>query len=59
MRLTSEAIADQWKRVGVVLELRPLEFGDVLYGHHEGEFSDVFVAMGGREQGSGYFRVCV
>ena len=25
-RLTSEAIADQWKRVGVVLELRPLEF---------------------------------
>jgi peptide/nickel transport system substrate-binding protein len=25
-RLTSAAIADQWKRVGVVLELRPLEF---------------------------------
>ncbi|MGA8409743.1 MAG: ABC transporter substrate-binding protein [Candidatus Acidiferrales bacterium] len=25
-RLLSEAIADQWKRVGVVLELRPLEF---------------------------------
>ncbi len=25
-RLTSEAIADQWKRVGVRLELRPLEF---------------------------------
>jgi peptide/nickel transport system substrate-binding protein len=25
-RLTSEAIADQWKRVGVKLELRPLEF---------------------------------
>jgi peptide/nickel transport system substrate-binding protein len=25
-RLTSEAIADQWKRVGVQLELRPLEF---------------------------------
>ena len=25
-RLTSEAIADQWKRVGVMLELRPLEF---------------------------------
>jgi peptide/nickel transport system substrate-binding protein len=25
-RLTSEAIADQWKRVGVDLELRPLEF---------------------------------
>lgn len=25
-RLTSEAIADQWKRVGVVLGLRPLEF---------------------------------
>jgi peptide/nickel transport system substrate-binding protein len=26
VRLTSEAIADQWKRVGVDLELRPLEF---------------------------------
>jgi peptide/nickel transport system substrate-binding protein len=26
VRLTSEAIADQWKRVGVLLELRPLEF---------------------------------
>src|SRR5277367_2064983 len=25
-RLTSAAIADQWKRVGVILELRPLEF---------------------------------
>jgi peptide/nickel transport system substrate-binding protein len=25
-RLTSAAIAEQWKRVGVVLELRPLEF---------------------------------
>lgn len=25
-RLMSEAIADQWKRVGVALELRPLEF---------------------------------
>jgi peptide/nickel transport system substrate-binding protein len=25
-RLTSEAIADQWKHVGVMLELRPLEF---------------------------------
>jgi len=25
-RLLSEAIADQWKRVGVALELRPLEF---------------------------------
>jgi peptide/nickel transport system substrate-binding protein len=25
-RLTSAALADQWKRVGVVLELRPLEF---------------------------------
>jgi len=25
-RLTSAAIADQWKRVGVLLELRPLEF---------------------------------
>jgi peptide/nickel transport system substrate-binding protein len=25
-RLLSEAIADQWKRVGVVLDLRPLEF---------------------------------
>jgi peptide/nickel transport system substrate-binding protein len=26
VRLMSEAIADQWKRVGVALELRPLEF---------------------------------
>src|ERR1700722_8921527 len=26
VRLMSEALADQWKRVGVVLELRPLEF---------------------------------
>jgi peptide/nickel transport system substrate-binding protein len=25
-RLLSEAIADQWKRVGVILDLRPLEF---------------------------------
>jgi peptide/nickel transport system substrate-binding protein len=27
VRLTSEAIAAQWRRVGVVLELRPLEYG--------------------------------
>jgi peptide/nickel transport system substrate-binding protein len=26
-RLMSEAIADQWKRVGVALQLRPMEFG--------------------------------
>jgi peptide/nickel transport system substrate-binding protein len=26
-RLVSEAIADQWKRVGVALQLRPMEFG--------------------------------
>ena len=35
-RLLSEAIADQWKRVGVVLELRPLEFAtfysDITHG---------------------------
>jgi peptide/nickel transport system substrate-binding protein len=35
-RLLSEAIADQWKRVGVALELRPLEFAtfysDITHG---------------------------
>ena len=35
-RLLSEALADQWKRVGVVVELRPLEFAtfysDVVHG---------------------------
>jgi peptide/nickel transport system substrate-binding protein len=35
-RLMSEAIADQWKRVGVALELRPLEFAtfysDITHG---------------------------
>ncbi|MGA7221691.1 MAG: ABC transporter substrate-binding protein [Candidatus Acidiferrales bacterium] len=35
-RLLSEAIADQWKRVGVILELRPLEFAtfysDITHG---------------------------
>ena len=35
-RLLSEALADQWKRVGVLLELRPLEFAtfysDITHG---------------------------
>ncbi len=35
-RLLSEAIADQWKRVGVILDLRPLEFltfySDITHG---------------------------
>jgi peptide/nickel transport system substrate-binding protein len=35
-RLLSEALADQWKRVGVVLDLRPLEFAtfysDITHG---------------------------
>ena len=35
-RLMSEAIADQWKRVGVALQLRPMEFAtfysDITHG---------------------------
>ena len=35
-RLLAEALADQWKRVGVALELRPLEFAtfysDITHG---------------------------
>ncbi len=37
-RLLSEAIADQWKRVGVVLELRPLEFATFFSDISRGSF---------------------
>jgi peptide/nickel transport system substrate-binding protein len=37
-RLTSEAIADQWKRVGVMLELRPLEFATFYSDISRGSF---------------------
>jgi peptide/nickel transport system substrate-binding protein len=37
-RLTSAAIADQWKRVGVVLELRPLEFATFFADISRGSF---------------------
>jgi len=37
-RLMSEAIADQWKRVGVVLELRPLEFATLYSDITRGTF---------------------
>ena len=38
VRLTSEAIADQWKRVGVDLELRPLEFATFYADVSRGSF---------------------
>ncbi len=38
VRLTSEALAEQWKRVGVVLELRPLEFGTLYTDITKGTF---------------------
>ena len=37
-RLMSEAIAEQWKRVGVVLELRPLEFATLYVDITRGTF---------------------
>jgi peptide/nickel transport system substrate-binding protein len=37
-RLMSEAIADQWKRVGVALELRPLEFATFFSDITRGSF---------------------
>jgi peptide/nickel transport system substrate-binding protein len=37
-RLMSEAVADQWKRVGVALELRPLEFGTMFSDISRGSF---------------------
>jgi peptide/nickel transport system substrate-binding protein len=37
-RLMSEAVADQWKRVGVALELRPLEFGTMFTDISRGSF---------------------
>jgi peptide/nickel transport system substrate-binding protein len=37
-RLMSEAIAEQWKRVGVMLELRPLEFGTLYVDITHGTF---------------------
>jgi peptide/nickel transport system substrate-binding protein len=38
VRLTSEAIADQWKRVGVELQLRPLEFATFYADVSRGSF---------------------
>jgi len=37
-RLMSEAIADQWKRVGIALELRPLEFATFFSDITRGSF---------------------
>ncbi len=37
-RLTSEAIAEQWKKVGVALELRPLEFATLYTDITRGTF---------------------
>ena len=38
VRLTSAAIADQWKRVGVALDLRPLEFATFFSDISRGSF---------------------
>ena len=57
-RLLGEALADQWKRVGVALELRPLEFATFYSDITRGSFQLYTLRWVGREQRPGYFRIC-
>ena len=53
-RLLGAALQDQWKKVGVALEVRPLETATLFSDLSEGQFSVELFDLDGREQRSGY-----